>query len=308
MSPDTLAAIDAVRLNFNPQSLWALNVVIGLVMFGVALELKPRDFRPVLVTPKPMLIGLLAQFVLLPAFTYLLVLAIRPAPSIALGMMLVAACPGGNVSNFLTHHARGNTALSVSMTAVSTAVAIVMTPLNLAFWASRYPPTAAILHAVALDPLDLLLAVALLLGVPMVAGMAIGHRFPAFVARVQRPVRTASLVIFGLFVVLALAANWRHFIDWVGVVAFVVFLHNGVALASGWGAARVAGLSERDRRAVAIEVGIQNSALGLILVFNFFGGLGGMAIVTAWWGVWHLISGLTVASWWSRRAPAEAGA
>lgn len=308
MSPQALAAIDAVRLNFNPQSLWALNVVIGLVMFGVALELKPRDFSPVLLTPKPMLIGLVAQFVLLPAFTYLLVLAIRPAPSIALGMMLVAACPGGNVSNFLTHHARGNTALSVSMTAVSTAVAIVMTPLNLAFWASRYEPTAAILHAVALDPLDLLLAVALLLGVPMVAGMAIGHRFPAFVARVQRPVRAASLVVFGLFVVLALAANWRHFIDWVGVVAFVVFLHNGVALASGWGAARVAGLSERDRRAVAIEVGIQNSALGLILVFNFFGGLGGMAIVTAWWGVWHLISGLTVASWWSRRAPAEAGA
>ena len=308
MSPDALGAIDAVRLNFNPQSLWALNVVIGLVMFGVALDLKPRDFRPVLLTPKPMLIGLLAQFVLLPAFTYLLVLAIRPAPSIALGMMLVAACPGGNVSNFLTHYARGNTALSVSMTAVSTAVAIVMTPLNLAFWASRYAPTAAILHAVALDPLDLLLAVALLLGVPMVAGMVIGHRFPAFVARVQRPVRAASLVIFGLFVVLALAANWRHFIDWVGVVAFVVFVHNGVALASGWGAARVAGLPERDRRAVAIEVGIQNSALGLILVFNFFGGLGGMAIVTAWWGVWHLVSGLTVASWWSRRAPAEARA
>jgi BASS family bile acid:Na+ symporter len=301
-----MGEIDAVRLNFNPQSLWALNAIIGLVMFGVALELRPRDFKGVLVTPRPVLIGLAAQFVLLPAFTYLLVLAIRPAPSVALGMMLVAACPGGNVSNFLTHHARGNTALSVTMTAVSTAVAIVMTPLNLALWAGLYEPTAAILKAVALDPLDMLLAVALLLGLPMAAGMLIGHRFPRLVARVQRPVRAASLVIFGLFVVGALAANWRHFVDWVGVVVIAVFLHNALAIASGWSAARAAGLSERDRRAVAIEVGIQNSALGLILIFNFFGGLGGMAIVTAWWGIWHLVSGLTVASWWSRRDPGPA--
>ncbi|MCL4738949.1 MAG: bile acid:sodium symporter family protein [Burkholderiaceae bacterium] len=298
-----MGEMDAVRLNFNPQSLWALNAIIGLIMFGVALELKPRDFKAVFVTPKPVLIGLAAQFVLLPAFTFLLVLAIRPAPSIALGMMLVAACPGGNVSNFLTHYARGNTALSVSMTAVSTAVAIVMTPLNLALWAGMYEPTAAILRAVSLDPLDMLLAVALLLGLPMAAGMAIGHRFPRLVARVHRPVRAASLLIFGLFVVGALAANWRHFVDWVGFVVFAVLLHNATAIASGWAAARVAGLPERDRRAVAIEVGIQNSALGLILVFNFFGGLGGMAIVTAWWGIWHLIAGLSVATWWSRRDP-----
>ena len=227
-----MGEMDAVRLNFNPQSLWALNAIIGLIMFGVALELKPRDFKAVFVTPKPVLIGLAAQFVLLPAFTFLLALAIRPAPSIALGMMLVAACPGGNVSNFLTHYARGNTALSVSMTAVSTAVAIVMTPLNLALWAGMYEPTAAILRAVSLDPLDMLLAVALLLGLPMAAGMAIGHRFPRLVARVHRPVRAASLLIFGLFVVGALAANWRHFVDWVGFVVFAVLLHNATAIAS----------------------------------------------------------------------------
>lgn len=301
-----MGEMDAVRLNFNPQTLWALNAIIGLVMFGVALELKPRDFKAVLVTPRPVLIGLLAQFVAFPALTWLLVLAIRPAPSVALGMMLVAACPGGNVSNFLTHYARGNTALSVTMTALSTAVAIVMTPLNLALWAGLYGPTAAILKAVSLDPLDMLFAVALLLGLPMAAGMLIGHRFPGFAARVQRPVRAASLAIFGLFVVAALAANWRHFVDWVGVVVLAVFLHNATALASGWAAARLAGLPERDRRAVAIEVGIQNSALGLILIFNFFGGLGGMAIVAAWWGIWHLISGLTVATWWSRRDPGGA--
>ena len=169
-------------------------------------------------------------------------------------------------------------------------------------------PAAAILKAVALDPLDMLFAVALLLGVPMLAGMWIGQRLPAFVARAHKPIKTASLLIFGLFVLGALAANWRYFLDYVGVVVFAVFLHNGLALLSGYVAAFAARLPERDRRAVAVEVGIQNSALGLILVFNFFGGLGGLAIVTAWWGVWHLISGLTVATWWSRRNPQPAAA
>jgi BASS family bile acid:Na+ symporter len=298
-----MQGIDLVRLNFNPQSLWALNAIIGLVMFGVALDLKATDFKAVLLMPKPVLIGLVAQFLLLPAFTFALVLLIKPAPSVALGMMLVAACPGGNLSNFLTHYARGNTALSITMTAVSTAVAIVMTPLNLSLWGGLNPETSRILKVVALDPLDMLLAVFLLLGLPMAVGMWVGWRYPGFVARVHKPVKTFSLLVFGLFVVGALAANWRYFIDYVGFVVFAVFLHNALALSTGYFTAQVAGLPERDRRAVSIEVGIQNSALGLILIFNFFDGLGGMAIVTAWWGVWHIVSGLTLGTFWSRRAP-----
>ncbi|MCF8151778.1 MAG: bile acid:sodium symporter family protein [Burkholderiaceae bacterium] len=301
-----MTEIDLVRLNFNPQSLWALNAIIGLVMFGVALDLKVADFKAVLVMPKPVLIGLAGQFLLLPAFTFLLVMLIKPAPSIALGMMLVAACPGGNISNFLAHHAKGNTALSITMTAISTAVAILMTPTNIAFWGGMNPDTAAILKEVALDPVDMLLTVFLLLGLPMAAGMWTGYRYPRFVERAHKPVKIFSIVVFGLFVVGALAANWRYFIDFVGFVVFAVFLHNALALSTGYFAARFAGLPERDRRAVSIEVGIQNSALGLILIFNFFDGLGGMAIVTAWWGIWHIISGLTVATIWSRRPPSGA--
>ncbi len=297
--------IDLVRLNFNPQSLWALNAVIGLVMFGVALDLRTADFKAVLTSPKPVLIGLTGQFILLPAFTFVLVLAIRPAPSIALGMMLVAACPGGNISNFLTHYARGNTALSITMTAISTAVAIVMTPLNLSLWGGLHPQASQILKVVALDPLEMLLAVFLLLGLPMALGMWTAHRWPGLAQRVQRPMKTLSIGVFGLFVLGALAANWRYFLDYVGFVVVAVFLHNGLALITGYYAAKLTGLPERDRRAVSIEVGIQNSALGLILIFNFFGGLGGMAIVTAWWGIWHIISGLSVATYWSRTAPAE---
>ncbi len=298
--------MDLVRLNFNPGSLWVLNFIIGLVMFGVALDLKVEDFKAVLTSPKPVLIGLAGQFVLLPAFSFLLVLAIRPSPSIALGMMLVAACPGGNISNFLTHYARGNTALSITMTALSTAVAIVMTPFNLSLWGGLHPEASQILKAVALDPLEMLLAVFLLLGLPMAAGMWTGYRFPRFVEKAHKPVKTFSLAVFGLFVIGALAANWRYFLDYVGFVVFAVFLHNALALLTGYFAAKFAGLPERDRRAVSIEVGIQNSALGLILIFNFFDGLGGMAIVTAWWGIWHIISGLTVATLWSRRDPGPA--
>lgn len=295
--------MDLVRLNFNPQSLWALNFIIGLVMFGVALDLKTADFRAALVSPRPVLIGMLGQFVLLPAFSFLLVLAIHPSPSVALGMLLVAACPGGNISNFLTHYAKGNTALSVTMTALSTAVAIVMTPFNLSLWGGLHPEASHILKTVALDPLDMLLAVFLLLGLPMACGMWVGHRFPRFVARAHKPIKILSLAVFGFFVLGALAANWQYFLKYVGFVVFAVFLHNALALATGYFAAKFAGLPERDRRAVSIEVGIQNSALGLILIFNFFDGLGGMAIVTAWWGVWHIVSGLTVATIWSRREP-----
>jgi len=300
--------VDLVRLNFNQQSLILLNIILGLVMFGVALDLKVSDFRGLVRLPKAVLIGMLGQFVLLPAFTFLLVLAIRPVPSIALGMILVAACPGGNVSNFLTHYARGNTPLSVTMTALSTIAAIVMTPFNLAFWGALNPQTAHVLRAVAVSPLEMVLAVLLLLGVPMAAGLFVSHRLPSIAARLRVPMRRFGLIAFGLFVVGALAANWRYFLDYVGYVVFAVFLHNALALATGYWAARLARLPERDRRAVSIEVGIQNSALGLVLIFNFFGGLGGMAIVTAWWGVWHLISGLTVATWWSRRAPQPASA
>ena len=295
--------IDLVRLNFNPESLGLLNAILGLVMFGVAMDMRLSDFRGVLSTPKPVLIGLIGQFVLLPAFSYVLILAIDPSPSIALGMMLVAACPGGNISNFLTHFSRGNTALSVTMTAISTAVAIVMTPLNFAFWASLNPKTAALLHTVALDPLEMLGAVFMLLGVPMAAGLAVARHFPRFAERTKKPMRIFSLVFFAVFVVGALIANWQYFIKYVGFVVFAVFLQNAIALAAGYFAAYFSGLTEADRRAVSIEVGIQNSGLGLVLIFNFFGGLGGMAIVTAWWGIWHVISGFTVATLWRRRLP-----
>lgn len=295
--------IDLVRLNFNPQTLLLLNFVLGFVMFGVSLELKAADFAEALRTPRALVIGLLGHHLVFPAFTYLLVLVLEPRPSIALGMILVSSCPAGNISNFLTHYARGNTALSVSISTLSTLSAIIMTPLNIAFWGGLYEPAQPLLRSVAVNPLEMFLHVLLLLGLPLAAGLFVSRRWPRFTARAQKPMKYFSLAFFLLFVIAALAANWKYFLAYVGMVVGVVFIHNASALLTGYGMALVTRLPERDRRAVAIECGIQNSGLGLILIFNFFDGLGGMAVITAWWGIWHIVAGLSVATYWSRRPP-----
>ena len=293
--------IDQVALNFSESSLLMLNALIGLMMFGMALDLKTEDFKRIVRIPKAPAIGLGAQFILLPAFTFLLTLILRPSPSIALGMILVASCPGGNLSNIMTYLAGGNASLSVGMTAVSTAAAVVMTPLNLSIWGNLNPDTAPILRQVSLSPVDLFLTIFVILAVPLVLGMVVARRYPGITETIRKPFKVFSVVVFIGFVGVALAGNWQNFLDYVGIVVFAVLIHNALALSLGYGAGRLAGLNMRDTRAVSIEVGLQNSALGLVLVFDFFDGLGGMAIVTAWWGIWHIIAGLTVAYWWSSR-------
>lgn len=295
--------VDAVQLSLDADGLWILNLVIGLVMFGVALDLRWRDFSRMGKTPKGPLIGLVTQFALLPALTYLLTLVLRPAPSIALGMILVAACPGGNLSNFLTYLARGSTAMSVTMTAVSTVAAVFFTPLNLAVWGSLNPRTAPILQAIALEPADLFQTIFIILGIPIVLGMLCAHFLPTVALRLHAPFKIFSIVAFVTFVGIAFVKNFDVFVNHVGWVALAVFLHNGMALTVGYWTSRFAGLAESDCRAIAMEVGIQNSALGLVLVFRYFHGLGGMALVAGWWGIWHAISGLTLATYWSRRLP-----
>jgi BASS family bile acid:Na+ symporter len=301
-----MTEIDAVRLNFNPGSLIGLNLILALVLFGVALDMKPSDFKGIVNAPRATLMGLLGQFLLLPAIAWALGMILKPAPSIALGMILVSACPGGNISNFLTHFARGNTALSITISAFSTIGSLFFTPFNLSFWGSMNPETRAILHAVQLSPWEVLMAIVFLLGVPAALGMAVAYRWPRFAERLHKPFKRLSLVVFGLFIVGALAANWGYFIQHVGRVVAVVFVMNALGLLVGYWSARLVGLPEADRRAVSMEVGIQNSGFGLVLVFNFFDGLGGMAIVAAWWGIWHILVGTTLATIWRRYPPRQA--
>lgn len=292
--------IDMVTLNFSAGSLTLLNGILAIVMFGIALDLKLSDFKALAAAPKPLLAGMTAQFLLLPALTFLLVLVFEPLPSIALGLMLVAACPGGNISNFITHRAGGNTALSVSMTAIATFGALIMTPFNIAFWGNLYGPTREILQSIKIDPVSLAITVGFMLLLPLVLGILLNSYRPALAARIRKPMQWLSMGIFLAFIVLALAANWGFFLQFAGRVALLVVVHNALAFAAGYLTARLAGVSEYNRRAITIETGIQNSGLGLVLIFGFFGGLGGMAVAAAFWGIWHAISGITLATIWAR--------
>ena len=293
--------IDELKLAFDPQGLRVLNLALAFIMFGVALDLTVQDFVRLARDPRAPVIGLLCQFLLLPALTFPLAVMIAPTPSMALGMILVAACPGGNVSNVITQLAGGRVTVSVGMTAVSTVAAMVTTPFNLTFWGSLHPSTAALLTHVALDPLQVAVNVAAVLAVPCAVGMTTARFAPRLAQRLRRPMRIVSVVFFALVVAGAFIANFQPFVVAISTVAAPVAALNALALLLGWSTARLAGLPEPDRRAVAIEVGIQNSGLGLVLIFSFFEGLGGMAAVAAWWGIWHILAGLALASGWTYR-------
>lgn len=299
--------IDQIQINFSESALTMMNIVIAFIMFGVALDLRASDFKRSLKTPKPVLIGLLCQFLVLPAITFVLVFIVQPHPSIALGLFLVAACPGGNLSNFLTHLAKGNTPLSISMSAISTVMAIIMTPLNTLFWASMYGPTKDMMTSFSINALDMFTTIFFMLGLPLMLGMYVRYKLPKVAARINRIMMKVSIVVFLVFVVIMLANNFSVFSENIGQILGVVVLQNALAFLFGYMLARLARVNSRDRRAITIETGIQNSGLGLILIFNFFGGLGGMAIVAAFWGVWHIVSGLTLATVWAKNPPPSDG-
>ncbi|MFC2187873.1 bile acid:sodium symporter family protein [Fulvivirgaceae bacterium LMO-SS25] len=278
-----------------------LNFCIAFIMFGVALALKLEDFKRIAEYPKAVLIGIICQFILLPLFTYLLIYIWEPIPSMALGMMMVAACPGGNVSNFFSLQSGGNVALSVTLTGFATMMAVVATPFNLYFYGSLYEPTATIIQNVNLDFAEALKTVFVILGIPLFAGLLIRQYNDVWAEKYGDLIRKISIGIFIAFIILAFSSNYNNFIQYISYAFILVAIHNAMAFCIGYYSAQLAKLDAPDRRSIAIETGIQNSGLGLLLVFTFFNGLGGMALVVAWWGIWHLVSGLALSYFWSSR-------
>jgi BASS family bile acid:Na+ symporter len=276
-------------------------------MFGVALELKLDKFKRVFTEPKAAIIGITSQFFLLPILTLALVVILNPAPSIALGMILVAACPGGNISNFMTSLAKGNTELSVSLTAIADFSALFMTPFNFAFWGSIYAAIyskgSGLIIPIEIDPFEMFKTMTILLGIPLTIGMFFAYKFPNITTIIIKPIKIASLVIFALYVVIALGINWEYFFKYVHLIFFIVLIHNAIAIGTGFSFARIFKLKQNDIRTITIETGIQNSGLALVLIFNpkLFNGIGGMAFIAALWGIWHILSGLGIAAYWSRK-------
>lgn len=309
---ETFKALDSLRLNFSPDSLLILNLTIAFIMFGVALELKPQHFKNLAMNPRAAAVGAVSQFVLMPLMTFLLALAFRNyiTPTIGLGMILVASCPGGNVSNFFSSLARGNVALSVSLTAISDFGAILITPFNFAFWGTLFTKVYALLNASDLvRPLEIpflhvLQTVVILLGIPLTLGMLINLYFPKLTSKILIHVKRLSLVAFGAIIAVMFAKNWDFFLQYIKWIAVIVFIHNALTLTLGWSFASLFRLPFRDKKTITIETGIQNSGLALLLLFNprIFPpdlAVGGMAFIAAWWGIWHLIAGLTLGGIWS---------
>lgn len=292
--------LDSIRLNFSPNDLLLLNLALALIMYGVALDLRFSDFKYLIKNPKGFFLGVFSQFLLLPFLTWLLIWIIAPPPSVALGMFLVASCPGGNVSNFLSNLAGGNTALSVSLTGFSSSISIITTPLNFALWAGFYPPTANLLREISLDYGEVFTTVALILGVPLILGILTRQYAPQFASKATKILKPLSILIFAAFVVIAFLGNLDLFLQFISLIFLWVFLHNLVALGAGFFTGKIFKMPLADVKSLTIETGIQNSGLGLVLIFTYFDGLGGMAIITAWWGIWHLISGMSIASLWKK--------
>lgn len=305
---EQLESLNAISINFGQSGMFIVNILLAFIMFGVALGIRLDTFRQVFRNPKSIITGICLQWIALPAVTYLISIAMNQwiTPMVALGMILVACCPGGNISNFISSLSKGNVELSVSMTAVTTAFAPLITPLNFYLWGTLYYSTVSIAGEVprlVIPFLPMLWQILILLGIPIVLGMLFARYFPKTTEKITKPIQILSIILFLAMVAASFAQNFQLFVDNIIFIFLIVLLHNGAAFATGYGGATLGRLPLRDRRAVTIEVGIQNSGLGLALLFNpaifpseiWHGHYGGMLFVTAWWGIWHIIAGLTIA-------------
>lgn len=321
MIKEQLATLDSVNLNLAGGTGLIMSIVLALIMFGIALGIKPETLKDVFVRPKSIITGVLLQWVGLPLVTFLLIMALNPflTPMVCLGMLLVASCPGGNISNFMSSLSKGNVELSVSMTAVTTVFAPVVTPFNFWFWGNLYLKYASLRGTLTIPHLEIPFSeifktVFIILGIPIMLGILFAHFFPRATEKIKKPFSIFSLVVFAVMVLGMFIPNWQIFVKYIVFIFILVLIHNACAFGTGALGSTLMKLPKRDRRSITIEVGIQNSGLGLTLLLNpaIFkpeiwnnpetGILyGGMLFVTAWWGIWHIVSGLALSTVFRRK-------
>ncbi len=287
--------IELAQIHYDAGSHFVLNLVLAAMILGLALDIKTDDFLRVFRNPKAPSVGLAAQFLLLPALTCGLTLLLDLPPGIELGMILVAACPGGSISNFVTYLARGNVALSISMTAFASLIAIFLMPLNFAFWSGFNPEAVELLREIDVDGSDIFKTLLMVLAIPIALGQAIAHFHPKLASILHKGLKNLSLLALFAFIGIAIFKNFDAFAKYFILLFFCVLIHNGTALALGWATGKLSKLNTADRRAVMIEVGMQNSSLAIAIVFTQFDAQPGMALIAAFWGTWHIVSGLLIA-------------
>jgi BASS family bile acid:Na+ symporter len=279
-----------------------LMAVLAVMIYSVALEVRPADFRYVARQPLAVGVGLVTQFLLLPGATLLATLVLDlPAPTEA-ALLLLAACPGGTLSNVLTGFGRGNLALSFSISAIGSLLALALTPISFALMIAANPETAAWARSIRLDPTALLGSLLLLLAAPLAAAMLTSRYAPRFAERARKPLARFAGIALAAFIIISVASQWKLFLIEVGRTLPLVIAQNGLGLLLGWLGALAARLPVADRRAVTIEGGMQNSGLALGIVVAYFGAELQMVAVASLWGIWCVITGVALAFAWRLQA------
>lgn len=265
-------------------------LLLGIIMFGMGLTLTGSDFARVFRRPAGVALGVAGQFTIMPLVAFVLALALRLPPELAAGVILLGCCPGGTASNVITYLARGDVSLSVSMTAVSTVLAPLLTPLLMLLLAGSWLPV---------DAGGLFISIVQIVLLPVAAGVAVNTFFGGAVRRVRPALPLMSVA--GIIVIVAgiVAASADSLLTVGPLVLLVVVLHNLAGYALGYGVGSALGIAPSQRRAMVVEVGMQNSGLAAALATTFFGPVA--ALPGAVFSVWHNISGPALATFWSRR-------
>ncbi len=268
-----------------------VGILLGIIMFGMGLTLTPKDFKDVLKTPKSVLITVIAQYIIMSLIAYGLAVAFQLPPEIAVGVILVGCSPGGTASNVITYLAKGNTALSVSATTVSTLLAPVLTPALTLLLANQWMPVSF---------KDMFIEILQVVLIPIILGFVIRLLFNK---QVEKSISVLPLVsVVGIVAVAtAVVSVNKDAVATSGLLIFgVVILHNLLGLLLGFVIARLFKLSFSDQKAVSIEVGMQNSGLASTLALTFFSATPIAAVPSVIFSIWHNISGPVLATFWSK--------
>ncbi len=270
---------------------WAINPMLGVIMFGMGLTLSPQDFRIVFSRPKDIIIGCLAQFTIMPLLALGLSWAFALPKELALGVILVGCCPGGTASNVITYLAKGDLALSVGMTATSTLLAPLITPLLVWLLAGTM---------VEVDTIGMLLSIVYVVIAPIAVGLVFQRYLPKFTKSIVPYLPAFSSVVIAFVVGIVVSHNADRLLVGGMIVVLVVMLHNLCGLSLGYIIGRLLGLADAKRRAISIEVGMQNSGLASSLATLHFAAYPLATIPGAIFSVWHNISGALVARIYSK--------
>jgi BASS family bile acid:Na+ symporter len=270
----------------------AIVPLLGVVMFGMGLTLSARDFGRVVRRPGVVLLGVTAQYLFMPLFGFLAARLFRLDPLSAAGLILVGSCPGGTASNVVCYLARGDVALSITLTSCTTLLAVVLTPaLTLAYAGHTVPVPAG----------EMMRSILAIVAVPVVGGLVARGLLPRLVARLDFLLPLVSVAAIAVIIAAIVALNRDRLAALALPVAAAVVAHNLAGLAAGYGLARLFALPERERRTISIEVGMQNSGLGVALAIQHFGAAA--ALPGALFSIWHNLSGAALATFWARRRP-----